>query len=103
MEEDIRSMDNIKESFSIVQRISIAPMIDVTDRHFRYFTRLLTKKAMLYTEMITSSAILHGDRKKLLDFSPLEKPITLQIAGSDPKEIAEAIKIAEDWDYDEIN
>ena len=61
-----------------MQRISIAPMIDVTDRHFRYFTRLLTKKAMLYTEMITSSAILHGDRKKLLDFSPLEKPITLQ-------------------------
>lgn len=103
MEEDISSMDHIKESFSIVQRISIAPMIDVTDRHFRYFTRLLTKKAMLYTEMITSSAILHGDRKKLLDFSPLEKPITLQIAGSDPKEIAEAIKIAEDWDYDEIN
>ena len=78
-------------------------MIDVTDRHFRYFTRLLTKKAMLYTEMITSSAILHGDRKKLLDFSPIEKPITLQIAGSDPKEIQEAIKIAEDWDYDEIN
>lgn len=92
-----------KGDLHTVQRISIAPMIDVTDRHFRYFARLLTKKSMLYTEMITSSAILHGDRKKLLDFSPLEKPITLQIAGSDPKEIAEAIQIAEAWDYDEIN
>lgn len=86
-----------------MKRISIAPMVDITDRHFRYFTRLLTKKSMLYTEMITSSAIHHGDRHKLLDFSPLEKPLTLQIAGSSPQEIAEAIRIAEDWDYDEIN
>ena len=84
-------------------RISIAPMVDVTDRHFRYFCRLLTKKSMLYTEMITSSAIIHGDRKKLLDFDPIEKPIALQIAGCDKREIAEAVKIAEDWDYDEIN
>lgn len=58
---------------------------------------------MLYTEMITSSAIIHGDRKKLLDFDPIEKPIALQIAGCDKREIAEAVKIAEDWDYDEIN
>jgi tRNA-dihydrouridine synthase A len=78
-------------------------MVDVTDRHFRYFCRLLTKKSMLYTEMITSSAIIHGDRKKLLDFDPIEKPIALQIAGCDKREIAEAVKIAEDWDYDEIN
>ncbi len=84
-------------------RISIAPMIDITDRHFRYFCRLLTKKSMLYTEMITSSAIVHGDRKKLLDFDSFEKPIALQIAGCDKKEIAQAVKIAEDWDYDEIN
>lgn len=58
---------------------------------------------MLYTEMITSSAIIHGDRNKLLDFNPVEKPIALQLAGCDKEEIAEAVKIAEDWDYDEIN
>ena len=84
-------------------RISIAPMVDITDRHFRYFCRLLTKKSMLYTEMITSSAIIHGDRNKILDFNPFEKPIALQVAGCNKKEIAEAVKIAEDWDYDEIN
>lgn len=84
-------------------RISIAPMVDITDRHFRYFCRLLTKKSMLYTEMITSNAIIYGDRNKLLDFDPIEKPLTLQIAGCNAKEIAEAVKIAEDWDYDEIN
>lgn len=84
-------------------RVSIAPMLDITDRHFRYFCRLLTKKSMLYTEMITSSTIIHGDRKKVLDFDPFEKPIALQIAGCDKKEIAKAVKIAEDWDYDEIN
>lgn len=78
-------------------------MVDITDRHFRYFCRLLTKKSMLYTEMITSNAIIYGDRNKLLDFDPIEKPITLQIAGCNAKEIAEAVKIAEDWDYDEIN
>lgn len=86
-----------------MSRISIAPMVDITDRHFRYFCRLLTKKSMLYTEMVTSSAIIYGDRKKVLDFHPLEKPVALQIAGCDKKEIAEAVKIAEDWDYDEIN
>lgn len=84
-------------------RISIAPMLDITDRHFRYFCRILTKKSMLYTEMVTSSAIIHGDRNKLLDFDPFEKPLALQIAGCDKDEIAEAVKIAEDWDYDEIN
>ena len=88
---------------NIMSRISIAPMLDITDRHFRYFCRLLTKKSMLYTEMISSSAIVHGDRNKLLDFDPFEKPIALQIAGCDIKEITEAVKIAEDWDYDEIN
>src|SRR5690554_5445791 len=78
-------------------------MVDITDRHFRYFCRLLTKKSMLYTEMITSSAIIHGDRNKLLDFDSFEKPIALQIAGCDKKEIQKAVKIAEEWDYDEIN
>ncbi|MDP4089532.1 MAG: tRNA dihydrouridine(20/20a) synthase DusA, partial [Bacillota bacterium] len=83
--------------------VSIAPMVDKTDRHFRYFSRILTSKALLYTEMITCQAILHGDRNKLLDFSPEEKPVALQIAGSSPEEVYEAVRLAEDWDYDEIN
>ncbi|GFP76901.1 tRNA dihydrouridine(20/20a) synthase DusA [Clostridium fungisolvens] len=83
--------------------ISIAPMVDRTDRHFRYFARLLTKNTLLYTEMITAQAIINGDRKKLLDFSPIENPIALQIAGSNPEELYKAVKIAEEWNYDEIN
>lgn len=85
------------------QRVSIAPMVDRTDKHFRYFCRLITKKAMLYTEMITTHAIINGDRSKLLDFNSFEKPVALQIAGCNPKDIYEAVRIAEDWDYDEIN
>lgn len=84
-------------------KVSIAPMVDRTDRHFRYFIRLLTKHTLLYTEMITAQAIINGDRHKLLDFDPFEKPVALQIAGSNPKEIYEAVKLAEAWDYDEIN
>jgi tRNA-dihydrouridine synthase A len=84
-------------------KVSIAPMVDRTDRHFRYFTRLITKKSLLYTEMITTHAIINGDRNRLLDFDPFEKPLSLQIAGSTPQEIYDAVKIAEDWDYDEIN
>lgn len=83
--------------------ISIAPMVDRTDRHFRYFARLLTKKTLLYTEMITAQAIIQGDRKKLLDFNSNENPISLQIAASNPDELYKAVKIAEDWNYDEIN
>lgn len=83
--------------------ISIAPMVDKTDKHFRYFARLLTKKTLLYTEMITAQAIIHGDRKRLLDFNPIENPIALQIAGSNPEELYQAVKIAEQWNYDEIN
>jgi tRNA-dihydrouridine synthase A len=95
-------MDSNNQKFT-PPKISIAPMIDRTDKHFRYFCRLITQESLLYTEMITTHAILHGDRKKLLDFNPIEKPLALQIAGCDPAEIYEAVKIAEDWDYDEIN
>ncbi|WP_432661925.1 tRNA dihydrouridine(20/20a) synthase DusA [Wukongibacter baidiensis] len=83
--------------------VSIAPMVDKTVKHFRYFCRIITKKSLLYTEMISTYAIKHGDRRKILDFDSFEKPLALQIAGSDPKEVYEAVKIAEDWDYDEIN
>lgn len=84
-------------------KISIAPMVDRTDRHFRYFTRLLTKNTLLYTEMITAQAIIHGDRNMLLDFDEFERPLALQIAGCDSKNIGKAVKIAEKWNYDEIN
>jgi tRNA-dihydrouridine synthase A len=83
--------------------VSIAPMMDYTDRHFRYFMRQITKKTLLYTEMIPTSAIIHGDRPKLLDFSPLEKPLSLQLGGDNPQELAECAKIGEDWGYDAIN
>ncbi|MBC2581934.1 tRNA dihydrouridine(20/20a) synthase DusA [Clostridium sp. DJ247] len=94
-------MDASKQTHT--SKVSIAPMVDRTDRHFRYFCRIITKESLLYSEMITTYAILNGDRKKLLDFNPYEKPVALQIAGCNPNEVYEAVKIAEDWDYDEIN
>lgn len=83
--------------------LSIAPMMERTDRHFRYFMRQITRRTLLYTEMITTMAILHGDRQKLLDFSPLESPLSLQLGGDNPSQLGECAKIAEDWGYDEIN
>ncbi|MDQ2066636.1 tRNA dihydrouridine(20/20a) synthase DusA [Xinfangfangia sp. CPCC 101601] len=84
-------------------RISVAPMMDWTDRHCRYFHRLMTRRAMLYTEMVTAPAIVHGPKAKLLDFSGEEHPVALQLGGSDPAELAQAVKIAQGWGYDEIN
>lgn len=95
-------MDMVRTDI-ITPKVSIAPMVDRTDRHFRYFCRLLTKESMLYTEMITTFAILNGDHKRLLDFNTFEKPIALQIAGCSSNEIYEAVKVNENWDYDEIN
>ncbi len=83
--------------------LSVAPMMDRTDRHFRYFMRKITRRTLLYTEMVTIPAILNGDRAKLLDFSPEEHPLALQIGGDDPEQAAECAKIAADWGYDEIN
>jgi tRNA-dihydrouridine synthase A len=78
-------------------------MMDRTDRHFRYFMRQITNRTLLYTEMITTKAIVHGDRHKLLDFSLEEKPLVLQLGGDNPHELAECAKIGEDWGYDAIN
>ncbi|MBE9195390.1 tRNA dihydrouridine(20/20a) synthase DusA [Synechocystis sp. LEGE 06083] len=86
-----------------VNPLSVAPMMDHTDRHFRYFLRQLTRHTLLYTEMITAQAILHGDRPKLLDFSPEEKPVALQLGGDNPQLLAECARIGQDWGYDEIN
>ena len=83
--------------------VSVAPMMDCTDRHDRYFLRLISKNVKLFTEMIVAKAIINGDRDFLLKFNLLEKPLVLQIGGSDPKELAEATKIAESYGYDEIN
>ena len=83
--------------------VSVAPMMDCTDRHERYFLRLISKNTLLYTEMIVDEAINRGDKKKLLEFNINEKPVALQIGGSSPKLLAQASKIGEDFGYDEIN
>ena len=83
--------------------VSVAPMMDCTDRHDRYFLRLISKNVKLYTEMIVANAIIKGDRDFHLKFNLLEKPLVLQMGGSNPKELAEATKIAENYGYDEIN
>ena len=83
--------------------ISVAPMMDCTDRHDRFFLRLISKNVMLYSEMIATKSAIHGDRKKILSFSSEEKPLALQVGGSDKKELSEVAKIAEDMNYDEIN
>ena len=82
---------------------SVAPMMEWTDRHCRYFHRLLSKNALLYTEMVTTGAVIHGDRERLLGYSPEEHPVALQLGGSDPDELAEATRICQDLGYDEIN
>src|SRR4029453_15581550 len=85
------------------RRFSIAPMMDWTDRHCRVFHRLMTRRARLYTEMLTTGAIIHGDRKGLLGFEAGEHPVALQLGGSDPRDLATSAKIGEDFGYDEIN
>ena len=84
-------------------RLSVAPMMDWTDRHCRVFHRQMTRRAMLYTEMVTAPAIVHGPKPRLLDYSVQEHPIALQLGGSDPRELADATRIAGPWGYDEIN
>ena len=84
-------------------KFSVAPMMDWTDRHCRFFHRLLTGRARLYTEMVTAEAILHGDRQRLLAFNAEEHPVALQLGGSDPARLAQAAAIGEGFGYDEIN
>ena len=84
-------------------RFSVAPMMDWTDRHCRVFHRLMSRRARLYTEMLTTGAILHGDRARLLGFDASEHPVALQLGGSSPADLAQAARIGEDFGYDEIN
>jgi tRNA-dihydrouridine synthase A len=85
------------------RKVSVAPMMDCTDRHERYFLRLISKNTLLYTEMVVDEAINRGNKKKLLEFNINEKPVALQLGGSSPKLLSEASKIGEDFGYDEIN
>tara|TARA_B100000700_G_scaffold29656_1_gene28555 strand:+ start:224 stop:1207 length:984 start_codon:yes stop_codon:yes gene_type:complete len=87
----------------MIRKVSVAPMMDCTDKHERYFLRLISKNVLLYTEMIVSEAIDRGDKKKLLSFNLNEKPVALQLGGSSPKLLANASKIGEEFGYDEIN
>ena len=85
------------------RKVSVAPMMDCTDRHERYFLRLISKNVLLYTEMIVSEAIDRGDKKKLLSFNINEKPLALQVGGSSPKRLGNAARFGEEFGYDEIN
>ncbi len=84
-------------------RLSVAPMLDWTDRHCRYFHRLLSKNALLYTEMVTTGALLHGDVTRHLRFNAEEHPVALQLGGSEPADLAQCARLGEQWGYDEIN
>ncbi len=83
--------------------LSVAPMMDWTDRHCRYFHRLIAPQALLYTEMVTTGAIIFGDQARHLDYSDAEHPIALQLGGSEPKDLALSMKLADQWGYDEVN
>lgn len=85
------------------RRFTIAPMMDWSDRHCRYFWRLLTSKALLYTEMVTTGALIHGDRARFLQFNPEEQPVALQLGGSDAAELAQCARWAQEWGYNEVN
>ncbi len=85
------------------RRICVAPMLDWTDRNCRFFHRLFSRHAWLYTEMVTTGALLHGDVGRHLDFNDEEHPVALQLGGSEPSDLAKAAKLAEDWGYDEVN
>jgi tRNA-dihydrouridine synthase A len=85
------------------RKFSIAPMMKWTDRHCRFFHRLLTRRALIYTEMITTGAVLHGDRARLLAFDPAEHPVAIQLGGCDPRRLAACARIVADHGYDEVN
>jgi tRNA-dihydrouridine synthase A len=95
--------ENTNEMSNLGCKFSIAPMMEWTDRHCRFFHRLLTRRTLIYTEMITTGAVLRGDRARLMAYDPAEHPVALQLGGSDPRQLAECANIAADMGYDEIN
>ena len=96
-------VDTAASRYADSLRLSVAPMMDWTDRHCRVFHRLLSPGARLYTEMVHANAVIHGDRERLLGFDPVEQPLALQLGGSEPALLAQAARIAQDWGYDEVN
>jgi tRNA-dihydrouridine synthase A len=98
-----RTLGRARSGEAFSRRFCIAPMMEWTDRHCRFFHRLLTRRALIYTEMVTTGAVLHGDRTRLLGFDPAEHPIALQLGGCDPEALAQSARIGEDFGYDEIN
>ncbi|WP_312798662.1 tRNA dihydrouridine(20/20a) synthase DusA [Tianweitania sp.] len=96
-------MNEAKPAQTYAPRFAVAPMIDWTDRHCRFFHRQLSRHALLYTEMVVADAVIHGDRQRLLGFDQVEHPLSLQLGGSDPLKLAEAARIGEGFGYDEIN
>jgi tRNA-dihydrouridine synthase A len=93
----------INKSIVEIHPLSVAPMMDRTDRHCRYFLRQISRRTLMYTEMVTSMAILHGDQQKLLGFNRAEHPLSLQIGGDNPQDLAKCAQIAEEFGYDEVN
>jgi tRNA-dihydrouridine synthase A len=87
----------------VIRPVSVAPMMDQTDRHLRFLLRHITRETLLYTEMVTTGAILRGDRERHLAYDPLEKPLALQLGGDDPAALIECAKVAVDYGYDEVN
>ena len=98
-----RDQSTAQDRIKTARKVCVAPMMDWTDRHCRYFLRGLSPHALLYTEMITSAAVLRGDRERLLAFDPEEHPVALQLGGSEPDDLAKAARIGEETGYDEIN
>lgn len=93
----------VKSQIGVSSRLSVAPMMDWTDRHCRYLHRLMSRHSLLYTEMVTAPAVIHGDRDRLLGFHQAEQPVALQLGGSDPAQLAKAARIVEGYGYAEIN
>ena len=85
------------------KRLAVAPMMEWTDRHCRSFHRTLTKEAVLYTEMVTTGALIHGDVPRHLDYSQDQHPVVLQLGGSEPSDLAKAADLAQQWGYDEVD
>ncbi|MFO1262954.1 MAG: tRNA dihydrouridine(20/20a) synthase DusA [Rhodoferax sp.] len=96
-------MDSVTGATQPLHRLSVAPMLDWTDRHCRFFHRLLSRKALLYTEMVTTGALVHGDVARHLRFNVEEHPLALQLGGSEPGDLARCAKLGQEWGYDEIN
>ena len=94
---------NLASTTPIKRRFSVAPMLSWTNRYCRYFHRIMTRPSLLYSEMVTTGALLHGERDRFLDFYPEEQPVALQLGGSEPAALAECARMAEDWGYSEVN